>query len=169
MRTRLHWVAVALWATVPAAAGAFDLNLPDPAVSLTVPGIPAIALQEQAGSSGKRVLAGQDDTFSVDVELTRQSGDMSPRVCAGTILRAVVAQPGMPSRDNVYRAPLSDTTFLVIYVIGEGQRLRLHAHLISSAGASHCINAHFVRVAKSGQDVDDWRTTFSSARISSPR
>jgi len=169
--THSRLLFIVLLGGLHAAAGAFELGLRDPDLNLSVPGVPAIAMHEQPASGGnaKRVLTGNDDTFSVDVELSRHPNEMSPRTCAGTILRAVVSQPGMPNRDSIYRAPLDAMTFLVIYVLSQGQQAKFHAHLISSAGASHCVNAHFTRVAKAGQDVDDWRTTFTSARISPPR
>lgn len=167
----LRLLFVVLLGGFHAAVGAFELGLRDPEFNLSVPGVPSIAMHEQSASGGsaKRVLTGHDDTFSVDVELSRQPNEMSPRTCAGTILRTLVSQPGMPHRDSIYRAPLDAATFLVIYVRSQGQQEKFHAHLISSAGADHCVNAHFTRVAKAGQDVDDWRTTFTSARIAPPR
>ena len=97
--------------------------------------------------------------------MSRQSSEMSARTCAGLLLRALLGRPGMPNRDNVYRAPLDISTFLVIYALRDGQQQKLHAHIISSAGKSHCANVHFMRQAKAGEDIDDWRTTFTSARV----
>jgi hypothetical protein len=163
-------LVVVLLVGLQAEAAAFELGLRDPDLHLSVPQVPAIDMQEQParGSGARRVLIGHDDTFTVELELSRQPNEVSPRTCAGTVLRAIVARPGMPNRDNVYRAPLNATTFLVIYVLNEQQQHKLHAHLISAAGATHCADAHFTRLAKPGQDVDDWRTTFSGAVMSSP-
>jgi len=151
-------------------ACAFELTLSDPEFALAVPGVPAIEVHEQptkpAGAA--RLLTGSDKTFAVQVEVLRQPNAVSPRVCAGLLLRSLVAQPGMPSRDSIYRAPLNVNTFLVIYALGEGQAQKLHAHIISSAGTSHCANAHFVRRAIPGEDSDLWRTTFTSARVRLP-
>lgn len=165
MRAKLCVVAALFAAT--GSAGAFELQLSDPALSLSVPGIPAIRLQEQTPSveGSRRLLAGRDSLYTVEVELSRQANEMSPRTCAGLLLRALLSQPGVPSRDNVYRAPLDAGTFLVIYASAEGQQVKLHAHVISSAGTSHCANAHFVREAKAGEDIDEWRTSFTSARV----
>ena len=148
-------------------AGAFELKLSEPALGLSVPGVPAIALQEQTPSpaSSKRLLAGRDSVYTIEVELSPQANEMSPRTCAGLLLRTLLSQPGMPNRDSIYRAPLDVSTFLVIYAAGEGQQAKLHAHIISSAGTSHCANAHFVRQAKAGEDADEWRTIFTSARV----
>jgi len=133
-----------------------------------VPGVPAAQLHEkteQSTSSARRLLTGSVSNYSIEVELLPQPIEVSPRVCAGSLLRSLVAQPGMPNRDSIYRAPLNETTFLVIYALGEGQAQKLHAHVISAAGTTHCANAHFIRRGTPGEDIDNWRTTFTSARV----
>ena len=76
----------------------------------------------------------------------------------------------MPDRDNLYRAPIDPDTFLVLYLMElDGKRL-LHAHLLSAAGSTHCIDAHFSRSLVAGEDIDNWRTAFSGATVrSAPR
>ena len=170
MRAARQPIVIALLLGAQASVSAFEFSLREPAFSLSVPGVPDIALGEEAVSadaSGRRVLAGKDEIYAVDIELSRQSGEMSPRICATVMLRSIMDRPGAPPRASVYRAPLDVNTFLVIYALGEGEQARLHAHLISSAGSDHCANAHFARAAKPGEDVDAWRSSFTSARIGS--
>jgi len=164
---RAPLVVLALLTAVPCIASAFELRLSQPELNLSVPGVPAAELHEEAGqsASAKRSLTGVASNFAIEVELLAQTGQVSPRVCAGSLLRVLVAQPGMPNRDSIYRAPLDEFTFLVIYALGEGQARKLHAHIISAAGSTHCANAHFVRPASPGEDIDEWRTTFTSARV----
>lgn len=147
-------------------AGAFDLAIADPSFALAVPGLPAIRVAEQprGSATGRRVLGGRDATFAVDVALQRQAAEPSPRVCAGLFLRSLVVQPGMPNRDSIYRAPLDENTFLVIYLLGDAPQQALHAHIFSSAGSTHCVDAHFSRAATPGEDIDAWRVSFSTAR-----
>jgi len=71
----------------------------------------------------------------------------------------------MPDRDNVYRAPVDPSTFLVLYVMERDGKRLLHAHLLSAAGSSHCIDAHFSRSLVAGEDLDNWRTSFDGATI----
>jgi hypothetical protein len=71
----------------------------------------------------------------------------------------------MPDRDNIYRAPLDASTFLVLYVFEQQSKKVFHAHLLSAAAGTHCIEAHFTRDAAVGEDEDKWRTTFTDARI----
>lgn len=163
-------ILLAALGLLPHAAWAFDLRVPDPELSLTVPGVPAIALQEQSAGSpaGRRTLAGHDANFRVELSLSPQAGETSPRVCAGQFLRMLVAAPGMPPRDSIYRAPLDAQTFLVIYALGDERRPTLHAHIVGAAGRTHCADAHFSRAATPGEDIDVWRTTFTSARVTLP-
>ena len=70
----------------------------------------------------------------------------------------------MPDRDNIHRAPVDPNTFLVLYLM-ELDGKRLHAHLLSAAGSTHCIDAHFSRTLPVGEDIDNWRTTFDGATV----
>ncbi len=172
-RQPLHRFVTLALALLPMAAPAFELTLPEPALSIAVPGVPAIALAEPAAATpdGRRTLAGHDTTYRVELALSPQrppAPEASPRVCAGQFLRTLVAAPGMPPRDSIYRAPLDASTFLVIYALGDERQPTLQAHIVSAAGTAHCADVHFSRQAAPGEDIDDWRTTFTSARVASP-
>ena len=71
----------------------------------------------------------------------------------------------MPERDSVYRAPLSEKTFLVLYVMTDSGPPVLHAHLLSAVAASHCAQAHFTHPRQPDEDQEDWRKAFAGARI----
>lgn len=165
----LRFAALAL-GLLPLAAAAFELTLAEPELSIAAPGVPAIALQELPASApaGRRAFTGHDARYRVELTLSPQAPEASPRVCAGQFLRTLVAAPGMPPRDSIYRAPLDAHTFLVIYALGDERQPTLHAHIVSAAGTAHCADAHFSRRAAPGEDIDDWRTTFTSARVAAP-
>lgn len=161
----LGWLALAV-ACAPAAA--FEIAVPEHAILITVPTLPAITVQAQpvtANSMAALRLAGAEGAYRLDVAVFDQGKAVSARECAGARLRAIVAQPGMPNRDNVYRAALNASTFLVIYAIERAERRELHAHLLAAAGTTHCADAHLSRPARPGEDDDDWRLTFTTARI----
>jgi len=148
----------------PAAVAAFEAKVSDPDFTITVPALPDIALQRQpAGAESAPRLLGDDGTYKVDVVIGAAQRSVSARECAGSGLRSILSRPGLPSRDNVYRAPLSANTFLVLYVVPEGPTL--HAHLLSAVGERHCAEVHFSRRQRAGEDVDDWRKSFSGAHI----
>ena len=109
---------------------------------------------------------GQDTTYVVEIRATASDSATSTRACVGASLRELVARPNMPARDNIYRAPFDSNTFLVLYVMELDGKKLLHAHLLSAAGGTHCIDAHFSRSLVTGEDVDDWRTVFTGATVS---
>jgi hypothetical protein len=157
----------ALLPLLPAPAAALDVRVPDPGFTVTVPRLPDLQIRPaaaQASGSALRMTGG-DGTIEVSVFVQAMQRPVSARECAGSGLRTILSQPGMPSRDNVYRAPLSETTFLVLYVIAGARQPTLHAHLLSAVVGTHGAEAHFSRLAGAGVDHDDWRQTFSGARI----
>jgi hypothetical protein len=148
-------------------ACAFEQSFDAPSFIVSVPQLPSISVAAPSPSQGGDVLTarGQDATYVVEIIITASAAASSTRACAGTSLRELVARPNMPDRDNIYRAPLDPNTFLVLYLMElDGKRL-LHAHLLSAAGRTHCIDAHFSRSLSASEDVDSWRTAFIGATV----
>lgn len=161
----LSWCLAGWVSTAPAAA--LEWRVTTPAVQVSVPGLPEVALSSvrRVDPSAAAHWQGRDAGLDVDVALPEAPAEATPRSCARQVLGTVLAQPGMPARDNVYRAPLDPTTFLVIYRIETSQPVRLHAHLISSADERHCLAMQLQRDARDGEDDDDWRQAFRGAHI----
>lgn len=155
-----------LWA---GPAPAFEASLPEPAVTVTVPALPAIVLRAQPPSAGASVtLEGGDGLYRVELvtQAAQGAAPASARLCAGRFLRALVARPGMPERDAIYRAPLDADTFLVLYALaGAPGPAQWHAHVVSAAGASHCLELHVQRARRPDEDPDLWRRTFQGAHV----
>jgi len=149
-------------------ACAFEQAFSVPPFVVSVPRLPTIAVGVPIPSQGGNVLTarGQDTTYVVEISATASGSATSTRACVGASLRELVARPNMPGRDNIYRAPFDSNTFLVLYVMELDGKKRLHAHLLSAAGGTHCIDAHFSRGLVMGEDVDDWRTVFTGATVS---
>jgi len=148
--------------------GAFELKAANPEFTVTVPNLPAIRLEKRSPSTNMDAsteMFGEDSIYRISLVVTKAAKQTSTRECAGAFLRSLVARPGMPDRDSIYRAPLDANTFLVLYILGEPGRRQLHAHLLSSANASHCIEAHVSRELREGEDEDGWRRSFTGARI----
>ena len=154
-----------------APAAAFQADLSDPALHIEVPGLPALALSlalartEPAGPAAAARLVGDDGTYAVEVLATPSAQAANTRTCAGQFIRSLVQRPGMPARDNIYRAPLNAQTFLVLYILRDNGQQVLHAHLLAAAPGTHCVEAHFNRRLRAGEDEDDWRRQFDGARI----
>lgn len=160
--------ALSFGAAAAPGAAAFGLQAADPAFVIDVPGLPEVPLQRRAaGTAGDAApgYAGQAGGLDVTVELTAGREGVSTRECAGRFLRALVARPGMPDAEGLYRAPLGPQTFLVIYLRDDGPVRRLHAHLLAAAAGGRCVEAHFQRPARPDEDDDAWRQSFTGARI----
>jgi hypothetical protein len=149
-------------------ACAFEQAFAVPPFVVAVPRLPTIAVGVPVPSQGGNVLTarGQDTTYVVEISATASGNATSTRACVGASLRELVARPNMPGRDSIYRAPFDSNTFLVLYVMELGGIKQLHAHLLSAAGGTHCIDAHFSRGLVTGEDIDGWRTTFTGATVS---
>jgi hypothetical protein len=148
-------------------ACAFEQSFDAPPFTVAVPRLPSIPLAALSASQGGGVLTarGQDATYVVEIIATASAAASSTRACAGTLLRELIARPDMPGRDNIYRAPVDPNTFLVLYLMERDGKRLLHAHLLSAAGSTHCIDAHFTRTLPVGEDIDSWRTTFDGATV----
>ena len=164
-------LAIAFMLALSGGAGAFEQKVASPEFTVTVPNVPSIRLQPQAasGSNVSIAMAGEDGTYAIDLQVTRSEQETTTRACASSFLRALLARPGMPDRDSIYRAALDPSTFLVLYILDVQGRSRLHAHLLSSASATHCIEVHFSRSRRDGEDEDDWRKSFAGSHIEDAR
>jgi len=162
-------VAFCLAQALPASA--FEQSFDAPPFIVSVPRLPSIALAAPSASQGGGVLTarGQDATYVVEIIAAASAGASTPRACAATLLRDLIARPNMPGRDNIYRAPVDPNTFLVLYLMDLDGKRALHAHLLSAAGGTHCIDAHFSRPLPAGEDIDNWRTTFDGATVRSSK
>ena len=148
-------------------AQAFEQKVSNPDFLVSVPGLPAIAMSAEpvGDAGGSRTLNGADDRHKVALTVTRAGREVNANACAATFVRQLVKRPGMPDKDGIYRAPLDNSTFLVLYVLSEGTGRLLHAHLLSAVAATHCIDAHFTKALRSGEDEDAWRESFVGARV----
>ncbi len=158
-------IAAVLLSAAWSPAEAFEQAFEAPAFIVSVPGIPNLRLTSFSPPAPGVAARGRDDTYSIEVTALASPQAGSTRACAGQFLRDLVKRPQMPDRDSIYRAPFDTSTFLVLYIIEQPGPKVLHAHLVSAAGGTHCIDAHFSRDMKAGEDEDTWRTTFAGARV----
>ena len=152
-------------------ASAFELKAENPDFTVTVPNVPPLRLEAQttSGSTVSSSMAGADETYKVTLLVAKAERETTTRACAGSFLRSLVARPGMPDRDNIYRTALDENTFLVLYILVEQGGQQLHAHLLSSANATHCIEMHVSRARRGGEDEDGWRQSFVGSHVQESR
>lgn len=171
-RWRRSLLAFATWAGFASPGQAFEASVLQPAFTVVVPALPSIPMAAPArpsGASASTRLVGGDGRLDLTISTDDAHRPITPRECAGSFLRMLVARPGMPPRDSVYRAPLNEALFLVIYILdGEPKpkpERTLHAHLLSTAASTHCVEAHFARAMQPGEEEDAWRRSFTGASI----
>lgn len=166
MRTLASAASLFLVAAVPS-AWAFEQAFETPPFVVSVPQIPdfrVTGIPDRANALSVHAV-GRNEVFAAEVTAAPSAQAGSTRTCAGVFLRDLVKRPNMPDRDSIYRAPFDASTFLVLYILEQRGKKELHAHLLSSAAGTHCIDAHFSRDMVVGEDEDKWRTTFTGARI----
>ena len=152
-------------------ASAFELKAENPDFTVTVPNLPSVRLEAQTPSDSNvsSAMSGVDGTYKITLLVTKAEKETTTRTCAGSFLRSLVARPGMPDRDNIYRTALDEDTFLVLYILAEQGGQQLHAHILSSASATHCIEMHFSRARRNGEDEDGWRQSFVGSHVQETR
>lgn len=160
-------LAMACLSAMYGSADALELKAENPDFTVNVPNIPSVHLERQttSNSSVSTAMAGTDGIYKITLLATKAEKEITTRECAGSFLKSLLARPGMPDRDNIYRTALDENTFLVLYVLVEQGEQQLHAHLLSSANATHCIEMHLSRARVENEDQDSWRQSFAGSHV----
>jgi len=153
---------------VPFSANAeFLLEMDAPAFRVQIPSLPALKMEPHpmAAAHPQLRLVGSEEPFTVTVLTPTADAGMTAQDCAGSTIGSLSKRPGVPTQDKIYKARIDANTFIAIYVSPMSGFVQLHAHLISAAGGTHCVEVHASRVSTSKEDVDPWFRGFSRARI----
>ena len=151
----------------PLANAQLEIVSTDPPFKAVLPTVPPMSMSEhpmRAGRPHLRLLGAQDG-YNVSVLVPTADAGMGPLECASSTLRSLGSRPGVPEPDKVYKARLDDRTFIAIYAARQPGFLQMHAHLMSAAGGTHCVEIHVSRVPGSREDVEAWFKLFGSSRI----
>lgn len=138
------------------------------AAALLLAALPATAYEQTFADPGVVVSApGLGGSPALKVELHAEAVPQadSTRICAGRFLRELIKRPDMPDRDRIYRAPLDQANFLVLYILEAEGRKTLHAHLLGALRGSQCLEAHFSRPMQSEDEAESWRRSFAGASL----
>jgi len=159
--------ALALSASLPAAAGEFAFELDEPKFSITIPDIPPIPMKPHPmqGTHPHLRYLGADGAYSVSVNTPSAAAGMSALECAAAILRSLPQRPNVPAADEIYRARLDDNTYIALYAVQLPGFLQLNAHFMSAAAGTHCIEVHASKIATTQDDIEPWFKGFGKARI----
>lgn len=160
--------ALGLLAGPSASAQEFEFIATAPDFAVTIPGIPIISMgpHPMRGTHPHLRYMGSQGPYTVSIITPGAERGMTALQCAGATVRSLAARPNVPPSDQFYKARLDDNTFVAIYAAQMPGFLQLHAHLLSAAGGTHCIEVHVSKIATSTEEVEPWFSGFGAARIS---
>ncbi len=144
---------------------AFDVQ--DPAFRVSIPNLPAMEMgsHPMRSASPHLRLLGREGPYTVSLLLPTADAGMTAMDCANATVGSLPRRPGVPAADSIYRARLDANTFLAIYVTPMPGFAQMHAHLMSAAGGTHCVEVHASMTSRSRDDLDPWIKGFTAARI----
>lgn len=158
---------LALCASLSCRAEDFVLQVASPKFKVNIPGVPQMKMDvhpKHASQPHLRYL-GADGDVTVSVFTPAASAGMTPLECAAATLRTLVARPGVPPAAEIYRARLNGTTFIAAYAARHGGTVQVHAHLLSAAGGTHCVEVHTTKTTLAEEEIPLWLNALQKASI----
>lgn len=168
MRALLCWGTVLiLFGSLSCRADGFAFEVDSPKFKVTIPGIPQMRMDVHPKNASQPQLRflGSEEPYTVAVFTPTAAAGMTPLECAGAITRSLAARPGTPPSSQVLKARLDDNTFVAIYAAPLGGGVQLHAHILSAAGGTHCVEVHATRISILEDDLASWITDVEKASI----
>ena len=158
-------------AVAPVAEAQLEISSSDPPFKAVLPGIPSMAMMPHPLREGRPHLRllGTSGPYTVSVLVPTADAGMGALECASSTIRELPRRPGVPEPDSIYRAKLDDQTYIAIYAARPPAPMLLHAHVISAAAGSHCVEIHASKVVSSREDIESWFKGFGSTRIAPGR
>jgi len=161
--------ALAVASSPGASADEFVFEVEAPHFKITIPNFPPLHMEPhplQVSHPHLRYM-GSDGPYSLSIITPTSAPGMSALECASATVRSLASRPGTPPAAEIFKARLDDNTFVAIYSVRVPGFLQLHAHFLSAAAGTHCIEVHASKLATSEDDIAPWFEGFSKARIES--
>jgi len=167
MRRTLFVTALVVFGSLPCRADGFAFEVASPKFKVIIPGIPQLKMDVHPNNATQPHLRflGTDEPYSVAVFTPTAAAGMTPLECAGAIARTLAARPGTPPSSQILKARLDGNTFVAFYATPLAAGVLLHAHLLSAAGGTHCVEVHATRVSIQEDDLGSWITDLDKASI----
>jgi len=157
------------------AAETFSFDMPQPRIRVVVPDIPQMkmGIHPNAGVQPHARFMGADPQgFSISILLPTADGGMSPRDCARSGWKSIIARFGVDPK-FVVAQQANESTFLVLFPYKTSSVVQLKAFLLSGYAGTHCVEVHISKTivpptadAVSVQ-LPNWLQGFRNARIES--
>ncbi|MDH3320956.1 MAG: hypothetical protein OEO84_14880 [Betaproteobacteria bacterium] len=146
-----------------ACADEFVYEVTAPRFKITIPNFPPLRMDPHPmqGTHPHLRFMGADGAFSLSIITATADAGMSALECASATARSLAARPNVPPAAEIYKARLNDNTFVAIYTARMPGFLQLHAHILSAAAGTHCIEVHASKIAASPDDIAPWFEGFA--------
>lgn len=167
-RALLGWgTTLILFGSFSCRAEEFAFEVASPKFKVSIPGIPQLKMDVHPRNASQPQLRflGSAGPYTVSVFTPSAAAGMTPLECASATARTLAARPGVPPPAEVYKTRLNSNTFLAFYASTSGGTVQLHAHLLSAAGGTHCIEVHATRTSILEDDLAEWLKDLEKARI----
>ena len=163
----LSVTALSVLASYQCQADGLTFQIKEPNVAVTIPNIPQMKMDVHPMHEARPHLRllGSDGPYSVSIMTPTADTGMTALECASSTIKNLGSRPGVPAPSQVYKARINDRTFVAIYASTITGFMQLHAHLLSAANGTHCIEVHASKVASSKDDIDPWFKGFGEATI----
>ena len=172
MHKRLASIALGLFFTACLQASEntppLTIEMADPKVRITIPGMPAIDMDVHPMYEHKPVfrLRGSSGTTSVAVITPEIDEPITPMNCAIAVANIVLAR-STATREQMFLGRTDEKTFLVIYGLAMEKSVLLNTHIVSSNDTMQCIEAHVSKISTSDADIEPWFNGFGESKIES--
>ncbi len=108
---------------------------------------------------------GSEGPFNLSVLTPTAEAGMTAHECARWTMGELPKRPGVPKQDLIHKARINELTFVAIYgSVSDGAPL-MHAHFISAAGGTHCVEVHVSKTVAGADEVESWFRGWGTARI----
>ena len=157
------------------AAETFSFDMPQPRLRVVVPDIPQIkmgihpnaALQPHA-----RFMGTGPQGFSITILMPTADAGMSPRDCARTMHKSIMARFRVDPK-SVVAQQANESTFVELFPLKIDPLVQFKAFLLSGSAGSHCVEVHISKtiVPATAETVSaqlpNWYQGFRKAKIES--
>ena len=142
------------------------IEMPDPNIRITIPGMPKIDMSVHPKNEHKPYfrLRGSSGKTSVSIITAKIDAAMTPMTCATAVANVVLAQHSV-TRDQLFLGRANEQTFLIIYGLPMEKSVLLNTHIVSSDEAIQCIEAHVTKISTSDSDIEPWFNGFGESKI----
>lgn len=158
---------VLLLASAASRADGFVFDASAPKFKVSIPAFPPIKMEVHpmhAEHPHLRYL-GTNGPYSVSVFTPAADAGMGARECAVATLRTLAKREGVPPLPQILRTQIGPQTYLAMYATQLGGVVHLHAHYLSAAGGSHCVEVHASMASTNPDDLKLWQADMQKASI----